>query len=127
MKRYFGLMLAAGMLGGSMNTSADDAISIVVRPAVASIGGSAQLRVLVARNDMNRTLEWEVDGPNYYRLSSMELQGAAAPRSYFFTIRDLPAGEFEVRATVKRNDRSESSDRRQIRVVGGPDYDPLIP
>jgi hypothetical protein len=121
MKRCFGLMLAAGILGGSMNTGADDAISITVRPAVATYGGNAQLRVLVARNEMNRSLVWEVDGPNYYRLSSMELQGAAAARSYFFTVRDLPAGEFEVRATVKRTDHSEMSDRRTIRVVGGPE------
>jgi hypothetical protein len=121
MKRCFQLMLAAGILGGSIATSADDAISITVRPAVATYGGNAQLRVIVARNDLNRTLEWEVDGPNYYRLSSFELQGAAAPRNYTFMVRDLPAGEFEVRATVKRNDRSEASDRGTIRVVGGPE------
>src|SRR5262245_43767277 len=121
MKRVFGLVLAAGILGGSMNTNADEAISITVRPAVATYGGNAQLRVLVARNDSNRMLEWEVDGPNYYRLSSLELHGAAAARSYFFTVRDLPAGEFEIRATVKRSDSSSITDRRSIRVVGGPE------
>ena len=121
MKRAFGLILAAGILGGSMNTNADEAVSITVRPAVATYGGNAQLRVLVARNDSNRSLVWEVDGPNYYRLSSLELHGSAAARSYFFTVRDLPTGEFEVRATVKRNDSSEVSDRGTIRVVGGPD------
>jgi hypothetical protein len=112
------LMLAAGILGGSPNTSADAAVSITVRPAVALNGGHAQLRVLVARNDMNRALVWEVDGPSYYRLSSIELRGASAPRRYVFTVRDLPAGEFEVRATVKRNDSSEITDRSTIKVVG---------
>jgi hypothetical protein len=103
-----------------MHLSADEAISITVRPSVASVNGSAQLKVLVARNDANRGLIWEVDGPNYYRSSEMELSGAASPRSYFFTLRDLPAGEFEVRVTVRRTDHSQVVDKRSIRVVGGP-------
>jgi hypothetical protein len=120
MKRYLGMAFAAGLRAGSMQLSADEAISITVRPQVATVNGSAQLKVLVARDEKNRSLVWEVDGPNYYRSSSMELEGASAPRSYFFTVRDLPAGEFEVRATIKRNDSSVAMDRSTIRVIGGP-------
>ncbi len=106
MKRYFGVAVVAGILAGSMQMSADEAISITVRPAVASYRGSAQLKVLVSRNERNRMLVWEVDGPNFYRSSSIALDGAASPRSYFFMVKDLPGGEFDVRATVKRNDSS---------------------
>ena len=120
MKRYFGLAVAAGVLAGSMQMSADEAISITVRPSVTSFGGNALLRVLVSRNENNRVLVWEVDGPNYYRSSSMTLNGAAAARSYFFMVKELPAGVFDVRATVKRNDSSAAMDRSSIKVVGGP-------
>ena len=120
MKGYFVLTLAAGVLAGSMHMSADEAISITVRPAVTSFRGSAHLRVLVARDEKNRMLVWEVDGPNYYRSSSMTLEGAAAARSYFFVLKDLPGGEFDVRATVKRNDNSAAMDRSTIKVMGGP-------
>jgi hypothetical protein len=48
------------------------------------------------------------------------MDGAAAPRSYFFLMRELPAGEFEIRATVTRNDQTKVMDRSTIRVVGGP-------
>jgi hypothetical protein len=120
MKRYFGLAVAAGVLAGSMQMSADEAISITVRPAVASFRGSAILKVLVSRNDKNRMLVWEVDGPSYYRSSSIALAGAGAARSYFFMMRELPAGEFEVRATVKRNDSSAAVDRSTLKVLGGP-------
>ena len=120
MKRYFGLAMVAGLLAGSMQMSADEAISITVRPAVTSFRGNALLRVLVSRNEKNRVLVWEVDGPNYYRSSSMTLDGAAAARSYFFMVKDLPAGEFDVRATVKRNDSSAAMDRSAIKVIGGP-------
>lgn len=120
MKRYFGLAIAAGVIAGSMQMSADEAISITVRPAVTSYRGSAQLKVLVLRNEKNRTLVWEVDGPNFYRSSSIALDGASSPRSYFFMVKDLPAGEFDVRVSVKRNDSSVSTDRSSIRVIGGP-------
>lgn len=120
MKRYAGVALAAGVLIGSMQMSADESISITVRPAVTSFRGNAQLRVLVSRSEKNRVLVWEVDGPNYYRSSSIALDGAAAARSYLFTVRDLPQGEFDVRATVKRSDSSAAMDRSRIKVVGGP-------
>jgi hypothetical protein len=120
MTRFFGLAVVAGVLAGSLHLNADEAISITVRPSVTSFRGSAQLKVLVARDEKNRSLVWEVDGPNYYRSSSIDLDGAAAARSYFFVVKDLPAGEFDVRATVKRNDRSAVVDRSSIKVVGGP-------
>jgi hypothetical protein len=120
MKRYFGLTLAAGVLAGSMQMSADEAISITVRPAVTSYRGNAILKVLVSRNEKNRMLVWEVDGPNYYRSSSIALDGVAAPRSYFFMMKELPAGDFDVRATVKRNDSSAAVDWSTLKVVGGP-------
>ena len=120
MKRFLCLAVAGGVLAGSMQMSADEAISITVRPAVTSYRGSAQLKVLVSRDEKNRTLVWEVDGPNYYRSSSIALDGAASPRSYFFVVKDLPSGEFDVRATVKRNDSTSAVDRSTIKVVGGP-------
>ena len=120
MKRLIVVAMTAGVLAGSMQTSADEAISITVRPAVAPFRGNAQLRVLVSRNEKNRSLVWEVDGPNYYRSSSISLAGAAAARSYFFLVKDLPAGEFAVRATVMRNDSTTVVDRSSIKVIGGP-------
>jgi hypothetical protein len=35
-------------------------------------------------------------------------------------VKELPAGEFDVRASVKRNDSSVATDRSSIKVVGGP-------
>ena len=120
MTGYARLILAAGVLAGSMQPSADEAISMTLRPAVLTWKGTARLRVLVARNESNRTLILEVDGPSYYRSSAMELNGAASPRSHFFILHDLPEGAFVVRATVRRNDNSEAVDRRGLKVVGGP-------
>lgn len=118
MTRFFSLALTIAFLAGSMHLCADEAISVTVRPAVTTYG-SAQVKVLIARNSMNRALIWEVDGPNFYRSSALQLEGASAPRSFFFVVKDLPEGEYEVRATVRRNDDSQAMERRTIRVVGG--------
>ena len=118
MKRHFGSILIAGCLTGSMHLSAEEAVSITVRPAVATAKGNARLQVLVARNAMNRVLRWEIDGVNYYRSSTMQLHGAASPRSYFFVVRDLPAGEFEIRASVRRADNTTAMDRGSLHVRG---------
>ena len=114
------VLTIAGLLAGSMQTSADETIAISVRPTVATFPGSAHLKVLVTRDAKNRVLVWEVDGPGYYRSSSQELDGASAPRIYQFLLQGLPPGEFEVRATVRRSDRTVARDRCTIRVIGRP-------
>jgi len=123
MTRYLSLALVAGVLAGSMQLSADEGISITVRPAVATARGNAQVKVIVARNVLNRALVWEVDGPSYYRSSAMELDGASSPKTYVFLVRDLPAGSFEVRASLRRTDDSIVTVRSKILVVGGPNAD----
>ena len=120
MKCYFRLILLIGcMAGSSQMIAADKLISIAVNPTVTVSRGTAQLRVLVERNDRNRILIWEVDGPNYYRSSQIELEGASAPRSWFFFVRDLPEGDYDIRATVKRADSSESVAISGIKVLPG--------
>jgi hypothetical protein len=109
----FGAIIAARPL------NAGEPISVSVYPTIAVARGSAQLRVLVERNDANRALTWEVDGPGYYRSSTMQLDGTFAPKSWFFFVRDLPEGVYEVRATVMRNNRSQSMAMSKIVVVSG--------
>ena len=120
MRRWILLIAAAGIVTGATPTNGGEAISITVKPSVAGYRGSVRLKVVVARDDKNRSLRWEIDGPDYYRSSQRELQGAGAARIHEFLLRDLPAGEFEVRAIVTRNDRTSAMDRRPLRVVGGP-------
>jgi hypothetical protein len=120
MGRYVRFMLLTGLLAGTNYTIAgQDEVSIAVRPAVVVARGEAQLKILVERDDRNRSLTWEVDGPAYYRSSRVELDGSSAPRSWFFFVRDLPEGEYDVRATVSRNDRSSAVAISNIRVMGG--------
>jgi hypothetical protein len=120
MKTHVRLILLTGCLTGTTQMIAADApVTIAVRPAVTIARGNAQLKVLVAPNERNRVLMWEVDGPNYYRSSRMDISGARAPRSWFFMMKDLPEGDYDIRVTVKRNDESQAVALSSIRVLPG--------
>ena len=120
MNRYLRLgLLTVCMAGSSQTIAADTQVTIAVRPAVTVARGNAQLKILVERNDRNRLLTWEIDGPNYYRSSRMELEGAAAPRSWFFLVKDLREGEYDIRATVDRSDNSQTMAVSSIKVLPG--------
>jgi hypothetical protein len=122
MNRYIGwALLIAFFLG--IHLSADQAIKISARATMIAAQEFALLKVIVERNAMNRTLIWEVDGRSYYRSSTMQLEGSSAARSYFFMLRDLPGGYFDVRARLVRNDDTEVMDHTRIVVVGGDGLD----
>jgi hypothetical protein len=113
------MVLLLGSLVAAETLNADEPISVSVWPAVAVARASAQLRVFVERDDANRALTWEVDGPDYYRSSTMQLDGTAAPKSWFFFVHDLAEGEYDVRATVTRSNNSQSMAISRIVVVSG--------
>jgi hypothetical protein len=121
MNRHVLSLIAAGRFLTGTAVGAEEPVTISVKPRVTTCQGNARLKVIVPRDDKNRLLVWEVDGPNYYRSSTIELQGAAAPRSHFFLVRGLPAGEYEVRATIRRQDATQAIDRTDLTVVGGPE------
>jgi hypothetical protein len=118
-KRILVALVVVGFAATGLVVYADNAVGLAVWPRVAYAHGYAQLRVQVERNEANRTLTWEVDGPTYYRSSTIQLDGASSPRNWFFLVQNLPEGDFVVRATVKRNNDSESMAQSMISVKQG--------
>ena len=119
MKRLMAMTLVCGSIALSTPLIAVDPIAISVWPVVTSAGGSTQLRIVLERNAENRALMWEIDGPDYYRSSTKQIDGSASPRNFLFVVKDLPEGEFSVRATVKRADNSQSLAQCTMTVMPG--------
>jgi hypothetical protein len=117
-KHLFAMAMLLGAFSSPAPLNAEETITVAVYPQIAMVRGEAQLKIFLVPNDHNRSLNWEVDGPNYYRSSTAQLDGADAPRSWFFFVKDLQPGSYEVRATVKRSDNSESVALTRMRVVG---------
>ena len=103
---------------GAVLVRAVQPVSVSIYPAVTSVGSSARVLVRVQSHELNRTLVWEVDGPDYFRSSSIQLEGASAPRSFRYVLNNVPSGEYRVRARVIRNNNSESLAEATMVVVG---------
>ena len=115
MKRF---LLAVLVLSCGALVRAVQPVTISVYPVVTSVHSAARVMVRVGSDEKNRTLMWEVDGPDYYRSSSIQLDGASAPRSFFFMLRNVPEGEYNVRATIIRNNNSSLVAQTPMAVVG---------
>ncbi len=56
--------------------------------------------VRVAPHPDNRTLRIELDSPEFFRSSDVQLEGAQAAQNHFFSWRSLPPGSYEAIVTV---------------------------
>ena len=110
----FGLTLSTATLG-----AAGDAVSVRVNPTVSVAPTVLAIRVNVAPQSENRALEIVVDSDDFYRLSRVELDGDRAPLVNTLTIASVPAGDYEVTATLIGSDGKRGSKARAHAEVMG--------
>ena len=91
----FGLTLTTATLG-----AAGDPVSLRVNPSVSIAPTAFAIQVSVAPRSENRALEIVVDSNDFYRLSRVQLEGDRGPVISNMKIDSVPAGEYEVTATV---------------------------
>ena len=92
------------LLGLALSTAtlaaAGDPVSLRVNPSVSVAPTVLAIRVSVAPQSENRALEIIVDSSDFYRLSRVQLDGEHAPTVNTLRIDSVPAGDYEVTATV---------------------------
>lgn len=91
----FGLAVSTATLG-----AAGEPVSVRINPSVAIAPTTLAIRVNVAPQPENRALEIVVDSNDFYRLSRMQLEGDKGPVTNTLKIGGVPAGDYEVTATV---------------------------
>ena len=91
----FGLALSTATLA-----AAGDPVSLHVNPSVSIAPTMLAIRVRVSPQPENRALEIVVDSSDFYRLSRVQLDGEHAPIVNTLKIDSVPAGDYEVTATV---------------------------
>ena len=91
----FGLALSTASLAAAGNP-----VSIRVNPSVSVAPAMLAIRVNVAPQPGNRALEIVVDSNDFYRLSRIQLEGDQGPTINMLKIDSVPAGDYEVTATV---------------------------
>jgi hypothetical protein len=103
-----GLVLLTGGAGGPAQASRKTVrpvapLTISVTPRISLEPGLVRVMVRIAPNPDNRTLSVELDGDDYYRNSTMPIDGDSEPATRVLAYESIPSGTYTV--TVKVKDR----------------------
>jgi hypothetical protein len=113
------LMLALPAAGSS-GESASDPISISVVPSACVAPCSVRVAVRVFPDQTNRSLTIAAESIAFYRSSTRPLEGDHGPRLHELILHEIPAGLYDVRATVTRSNGSPQQYSTRFAVGGGP-------
>ena len=111
--------LTLGTLGATTGGAAEKRLRIDVMPRFSSAPGAFRVRAIVSPEQKNRSLEVVADSPNYYRSSTIALDGANAAAVTEMFLHNLPAGSYQVTVTLTDADGNRTSDSREVGVGGG--------
>jgi hypothetical protein len=113
------IVAAALFLSSAVFVTAKDPLTMAVSPVQSFAPTNLTIRVHLAPDADNRTLEVVAESGEYYRSSRIQLDGADAPRTISVEIRNLPGGDYDVRsALINRVGRERAAVRTQIVVLG---------
>jgi len=101
------LLAGALLLVALGPVSTEDAVSVTVSPEVAFEPAWVTVRVYAEPQEDYRVLEVVTESELFYRSSRLQLEGERASRASEFRYRGLPAGEYDIRATILGNDGKE--------------------
>jgi hypothetical protein len=110
----FGLIVAAATAG-----RASESVTIRVSPAVAFAPADLVIRTNIERNEHNRAIAIVADSNSFYRSSSIQLDGDRAPKTTTATFHSVPAGEYDITASlIGPNGHSTAVAHTTVVVVG---------
>jgi len=118
-----GLALLTGSAGGPVQTSQEARrppapVTISVTPRIFLEPALVRVMVRVASNPDNRTLSVELDGDDYYRNSTMQLDGDGEPMTRVLAYQSIPAGNYTVTARVKNRQGHDTMAEYSFQVLG---------
>ena len=86
---------------------ATDQLQLTVNPKFSHHPGSFRATALVEPDAENRWLMLSAESREYYRSSTVQLDGADAARRHVMLFEGLPAGKYLIQARVDRADGGE--------------------
>ena len=100
--------------------SAGERLAMRVSPSVAFEPALLTVRTVIEADIENRALEIVVQSADYYRSSSIQLEGASAPRLNVFEFRNLPNRTYDVMSVLVRSDGERTTASRRFQVAASP-------
>ena len=116
------LAAAVALLAGVRSTAtarADTPVAVTLSPTTCLDPCTVRVRTQISADAKNRTLAIKAESSEYLRRSVIQLDGEDAARSYIEIFKQLPAGTYEITATVERSTGQAFSATRDLAVRGG--------
>ena len=99
---------------------AGEPLALRVSPAVSFAPANLVVRATIEADAANRFMEVVAESADFFRASTIQLEGDKAPRTNMFEFRSLPPGTYEVKATlIGSNGRARAYARQEINVMAG--------
>jgi hypothetical protein len=86
-------------------------------PSVAFEPAVLRIRAVIESDAENRVLEIVAESSEYYRRSSIQLEGASAPRLNLFEFRNLPSGTYDVTSILVGSGGERAAVSRRFQVA----------
>jgi hypothetical protein len=113
------VIIAAFCVFGAATVPAKDVVAIRMPGRYYSEPATVRIMIAVEPNADNRKLLVEADGESYFRSSELTLDGDKGQRLHTVEFRNLPAGEYYIRAAVLSNADVRGT-AQQVLTVGVP-------
>ena len=110
----------ACFLAGAGTLNSSQLLSLQISPVVMPSPGFVSIRATVEASDENRRLEIVAQSPEFFRSSSIDLDGRSAPRLSVVQYPNLPPGLYEVSAVLVGSRGMRATASRVVRVVPTP-------
>ena len=102
---------------GAVVGARDQPILITLGPSISFEPGNIRIVTRVEPSAENRALVIEVESGSHYSSSEVPLEGDQAPRSRSIFLKNLPAGEYQVVATLHTTSGPATIARNTFQVV----------
>ena len=93
-------LVVAIVLAATAVAGAKEPLSIRVSPAFSFAPANLVIRTSVEPDEKNRSLEVIADSAEFYRSSTITLDGDRAPKTMMVEVRNVPPGDYEVTALL---------------------------
>lgn len=109
-------LLAASPLG------AQPELNMRVSPQFSSAPATVTIQIIVEPDADNRAITIAADGDEFFRSSSVPLDGADAPHTFALEYRNLPPGTYEIRSVLLGSGGKQRAMTRGSVTVIGPGF-----
>jgi hypothetical protein len=113
-------VMSACLLGAAGTLNGGQPLTLKVSPAMAAAPAFIRVSAIVEASDENRSLEVVAQSPQFFRSSTIDLDGRNSPPLTVIEYPNLPPGFYEVSAVLVGSSGKRATATRFVKVMPSP-------